>query len=44
MGMDEREKCRRVNMVQIMYTHVCKWKNESYCNYSRNGWRGEKGE
>jgi hypothetical protein len=21
--------CRRVNMVQILCTHVCKWKNET---------------
>jgi hypothetical protein len=31
---------RRVNMVPILCTHVCKWKKESCCNYSRN----ERGE
>jgi hypothetical protein len=34
--------CRRVNMVQILYTHVCKWKNETCWNYSRNGGGGIK--
>jgi hypothetical protein len=24
-----RERCRRVNMVQILCTHVCKWKNDT---------------
>jgi hypothetical protein len=27
----------RVNMVLILCTHACKWKNENCCNYSRNG-------
>jgi hypothetical protein len=40
----EREEvgkgCRRVNMVQILCTQVCKWKNETCGNYSRNGGRG----
>jgi hypothetical protein len=31
--------CRRVNVVQILCKHVCKWKNETY---SRNGGRGIK--
>jgi hypothetical protein len=31
------EGCRSVNMVQILCTHVCKWKNEICGNYSRNG-------
>jgi hypothetical protein len=34
--------CRRVAMVQILCTHVCKWKNETCLNYSRNGGRGIK--
>jgi hypothetical protein len=28
-------------MGQILYTHVCKWKNETCGNYSRN-WGREK--
>jgi hypothetical protein len=28
-------------MAQILYTHVYKWKNETCCNYYRNG--GVKG-
>jgi hypothetical protein len=27
----------RVNIVQILFTYVCKWKNETCFNYSRNG-------
>jgi hypothetical protein len=26
---DAGKGCRRVNMVQILCTHVCKWKNET---------------
>jgi hypothetical protein len=26
-GEDVERGCRRVNMVPILYTHVCKWKN-----------------
>jgi hypothetical protein len=30
MGEDEvGKKCRRVNMMQILSTHVCKWNNET---------------
>jgi hypothetical protein len=34
VGTNAREKdagkgYRRVNMVQILYTHACKWKNET---------------
>jgi hypothetical protein len=28
-GEDVGRGCRRVNMVQIFCTHVCKWKNEA---------------
>jgi hypothetical protein len=29
-GREEVEKGhRRVNIVQILYTHICKWKNET---------------
>jgi hypothetical protein len=34
--------CRMVKLVQILCTQVCKWKNESCWNYSRNGGRGIK--
>jgi hypothetical protein len=29
-GEDIRKECRRVNVVEIVYTHVCKWKNDTY--------------
>jgi hypothetical protein len=29
----------KVNIVQILCTHVCKWKNDTCRNYSRNGGR-----
>jgi hypothetical protein len=32
----------RVNMVQILCTHVCKWKNDTCLNYSKNVGRGER--
>jgi hypothetical protein len=34
--------CRRMNMVQILCTHVCKWKYDICWNYSRNGGVGIK--
>jgi hypothetical protein len=34
-GDDIRKGCSRVNMVQILNTHVCKWENETCWNYSR---------
>jgi hypothetical protein len=43
-GKDVERGCRRVNKVQILYTHVCIWKNETCLNYSRNGEREDKGE
>jgi hypothetical protein len=30
---------RRVNMVHILCTHVCKWKNDTWWNYPKNGGR-----
>jgi hypothetical protein len=40
-----RERGRRMNVVQIMYTHVCKSKNDTFGNHSRKDegerWRGE---
>jgi hypothetical protein len=38
-GKEVGKGCRRVNMVRIPCTHVCKWKNEICWNYSRH--RGE---
>jgi hypothetical protein len=29
-GKDVEKGCRRVNMVQILCTPVCKWKHETY--------------
>jgi hypothetical protein len=28
-GDEEGKGCKRVNMVQILCTHVCKWKNDT---------------
>jgi hypothetical protein len=39
-----RKWYRMVNMVKILCTHVCKWKNETCSIYSRNGEEGDKGE
>jgi hypothetical protein len=39
-GEDIRKVCGWVNMMEILRTHVWKWKNETWWNYSRNG--GEK--
>jgi hypothetical protein len=36
------ERGGRVNMVQIVCTHVCKCNNETCCNYSRKWGRGIK--
>jgi hypothetical protein len=33
----------RVNIVQIVYTYVCKWKNNTCLNCSRNGRRFVEG-
>jgi hypothetical protein len=27
---DVGKGCRRVNIMQILCTHICKWKNETY--------------
>jgi hypothetical protein len=32
---------RRVNMVPVICPHVCKWKDNTCRNYSRNVGRGE---
>jgi hypothetical protein len=39
-----RERGRRMNVVQTMYTHVCKCKNDTCSNCSRNQGRGNGGE
>jgi hypothetical protein len=36
------ERGRSVNMMQRVYTHVCKYKNDTCRNCSRNGERGMK--
>jgi hypothetical protein len=38
-GEDIRKGCRRVNVMEILCTHVCKWRNETCRNYSKNGGR-----
>jgi hypothetical protein len=37
-----KERWRRVNVVKILYTHVCKWKNETCWNYLRKGEGGKR--
>jgi hypothetical protein len=37
-----RKGHRRVNTVQILCKHVCKWKHDTYCNWS--GKRGRGGQ
>jgi hypothetical protein len=29
MGEEVRKGCGKVNMVQILHTHICTWKNET---------------
>jgi hypothetical protein len=36
-GEDIRKGCGRMNMMEILFTHVCKWKNDACGNYSGNG-------
>jgi hypothetical protein len=36
-----RKRVRRVNTVQKMCTLVCKYKNDTYCNYSMNWGQGD---
>jgi hypothetical protein len=28
-GEEKQKECRRVNIVQVLCTHVCKWKNDT---------------
>jgi hypothetical protein len=35
------KECRKVNIVQILCAHECKWKNDICCNCSSNRRRGE---
>jgi hypothetical protein len=39
---DIKKECRKVNMMEILCTHIWKWRNETYWNYSRNGGKGIK--
>jgi hypothetical protein len=39
-GEDTKRRSQKVNMVDIFCTHVCKWKNETCCEYSSN--RGKR--
>jgi hypothetical protein len=41
-GEVARKGGRRIDSVQIMYTHVCKCKSDICCNCSRNWERGMK--
>jgi hypothetical protein len=41
-GGDGGERGRRMNTIQIMYTHVCKCKNDTCCNCFRNQGRGDE--
>jgi hypothetical protein len=41
-GENIRKECRRVNMVNILHTHVWKQKSETCWNYSRNERSGVK--
>jgi hypothetical protein len=34
---DVEKGYRKLNILQMLCTHVCKWKNETCWNYSRNG-------
>jgi hypothetical protein len=36
VGIPVGKGCKKVNAVQILCTHVCKWKNDTCWNYSRN--------
>jgi hypothetical protein len=38
-GADVGKVCRRVNVMEILCIHACKWKNETCENYSmKGGW------
>jgi hypothetical protein len=39
-GKEMGKGCKRVNMVQILCIHVCKWKNDICSNCSRKRRRG----
>jgi hypothetical protein len=41
-GKDLRKECRRLSMMETLYTHVYKWKNEICGRYSRNGRKEDK--
>jgi hypothetical protein len=44
VGGSGGERGRRMNIVQIMYTHVCKCKNDTCWNCCRNQGMGDGGE
>jgi hypothetical protein len=41
-GKDIRKGWWRLNIVQTLFAHEWKWKNENCCNYSRNVEKGIK--
>jgi hypothetical protein len=43
-GEGGKERGSRMNVVQTMYTHVCKWKNDACLNCSRNQGRKNGGQ
>jgi hypothetical protein len=43
-GLDVGIWCRRMNMVQMLCTHLYKWKNETCLNHSKNEVRRDGGE
>jgi hypothetical protein len=40
----KKRRVRKVNIMETFCTHVCKWKNETFGNYSISGDKGDKGE
>jgi hypothetical protein len=44
LGVGRRWGKGRVNIMQILCTHVYKWENDTCWNYSRNRGRGNEGE
>jgi hypothetical protein len=43
-GKDMGRGCRRVNMVEILCTHVCKWKKRDLLKLFQEWGKGDKGE
>jgi hypothetical protein len=42
MREDVEKECGRVNMMQILCAHVCKWKNDTCWHHSNTGVGGKK--